>query len=114
MNLNILAYIIYFITTASIIYFVGRICYRNGNIFIQHLLNNNTNLAMQVNKLLLIAYYLMNMGYCALTILSWTSIDSYLFLLELIALKIGIILMIIGIMHYINIFLLRKFINKLI
>ncbi len=78
------------------------------------LIPNHEELCHQINKMLLIGYYLLNLGYCAMTIISWEKIQNSTQLIEIIATKSAIIILTIGFMHYINIFLLTKYIKKLI
>jgi len=106
MNLNILAYIIYLLITIVIIIYVGRVCYTNGGVFIQNLLKQDTALANQVNKSLLLGYYLLNIGYCSITIISWNTIETSLNLIEVLSIKVAFIILIIAVMHYINIIVL--------
>jgi hypothetical protein len=114
MNLNIIGYLIYLSLTSVIIIKVGKLCYDNGNIFVSQLIPNHEELCHQINKMLLMGYYLMNLGYCAMTIISWEKIQSINQLIEIIATKSAIIILTIGFMHYINIILLTKYIKKLI
>jgi hypothetical protein len=114
MNLNIIGYLIYLSLTSVIIIKVGKLCYDNGNIFVSQLIPNHEELCLQINKMLLIGYNLMNLGYCAMTIISWEKIQSINQLIEIIATKSAIIILTIGFMHYINIILLTKYIKKLI
>jgi hypothetical protein len=114
MNLNIIGYLIYLSLTSVIIIKVGKLCYDNGNIFVSQLIPNHEELCHQINKTLLIGYYLLNLGYCAMTIISWEKIQSIYQLIEIIATKSAIIILTIGFMHYINIILLTKYIKKLI
>jgi hypothetical protein len=114
MNLNIIGYLIYLSLTGIIIIKVGRLCYDNGNIFVSQLIPNHEELCHQINKMLLIGYYLLNLGYCAMTIISWEKINTANQLIEIIATKSAIIILTIGFMHYINIILLTKYIKKLI
>lgn len=114
MNLNILGYIIYLIITAIIIVKVGKICYTNGNVFVAQLIPNHEDLCLKINQVLLIAYYLFNLGYCAITLIQWNTISSYTQLFETIANKTSIILFLIGIMHYFNILVITKQVKKLI
>ena len=114
MNLNIIGYLIYLSLTSIIIIKVGKLCYDNGNLFVSQLIPNHIELCHQINKMLLLGYYLMNLGYCAMTIISWEKIQSINQLIEIIATKSAIIILTIGIMHYINIILLTKYIKKLI
>ena len=114
MNLNIIGYLIYLSLTSVIIIKVGKLCYDNGNIFVSQLIPNHEELCHQINKTLLIGYYLLNLGYCAMTIISWEKIQTINQLIEIIASKSAIIILTIGFMHYINIILLTKYIKKLI
>ena len=114
MNLNIIGYLIYLSLTSIIIIKVGKLCYDNGNIFVSQLIPNHIELCHQINKMLLIGYYLLNLGYCAMTIISWEKIQTSNQLIEIIATKSAIIILTIGFMHYINILLLTKYIKKLI
>lgn len=114
MNLNIFGYAIYLLMTGIIIVRVGRICYNNGNVFISALIPNHEDLCHKTNQILLVGYYLLNLGYCAMTLISWKKIMSVDELIEVIALKSAIIIGTIAIMHYLNIFVLTKYIQKLI
>ena len=114
MNLNIIGYVIYLLITAFIIINVGKICYRNGNIYVAQLIPEHEDLCQKTNQVLLIGYYLLNLGYCAMTIISWDKIISYSQLVEVISIKTATIICIIAILHYFNIFILTKYIQKLI
>lgn len=114
MNLNLLAYSIYLLITGVIILKVGEICYRNGNLFVAQLIPNHIELCVRINKMLLMGYYLLNLGYCAMTLVSWKTITAFPELIETIATKSSIIIFTIAIMHYLNIFILTKYIKKLI
>jgi hypothetical protein len=114
MNLNIIAYVIYLTITSFIILKVGRICYQNGNIFVSQLIPNHADLCHKINQILLLGYYLLNIGYCAMTLISWNKIIQINQLIEIIALKSAIIIGAIALLHYCNIFVLTKYIQKLI
>lgn len=114
MNLNIIGYLIYFLITTIIIVKVGKICYQNGNIYVSQLIPNHTDLCHKINQILLIGYYLLNLGYCAMTLISWEKIISTAQLIEVISSKSAIIICIIAAMHYINTIILTKYIKKLI
>jgi len=114
MNLNIIGYFIYLSITILIILKVGKICYENGNIFVSELIPNHADLCQKINQILLLGYYLLNIGYCAMNLISWEKILSINQLIEVIALKTAIIIFIISLMHYTNIIILTKYIHKLI
>ena len=114
MNLNIIGYVIYLLITTFIIINVGKICYRNGNIYVAQLIPQHEDLCKKTNQVLLIGYYLLNLGYCAMTLISWDKIISYSQLVEVISIKTATIICIIAILHYFNIYIVTKYIQKLI
>ncbi len=114
MNLNIIGYVIYLLITTFIIINVGKICYRNGNIYVAQLIPEHEDLCQKTNQVLLIGYYLLNLGYCAMTLISWNKIISYQQLVEIISIKTAIIVCIIAMLHYFNIYIITKYIQKLI
>ena len=114
MNLNIIGYIIYLLITTFIIIRVGKICYKNGNVFVAQLIPEHEDLCLKTNQILLIGYYLLNIGYCAMTLISWEKIIFFNQLIEVIAYKSAIIICTIATMHYVNIMVLTKKNKKLI
>jgi hypothetical protein len=114
MNLNIIGYFIYLGITIFIIMKVGKICYRNGNIYVAELIPDHTEICQKINRVLLLAYYLLNIGYCAMTLISWQKILSAAQLIETIGVRTAVIIFIISILHYLNILILTKYIQKLI
>jgi len=114
MNYNVIGYIIFLSVIAFIILIVGKICYRNGNIFVSALIPGHVELCMQINKTLLVGYYLVNIGYSAMTLSSWELIISMPQLIEVIAFRVAVIISILSGLHYMNIFILTTSIQKLI
>ncbi|TCC86926.1 hypothetical protein EZ428_22230 [Pedobacter frigiditerrae] len=114
MNYNITAYSIFIIIIVFIIVVVGKICYRNGNIFVAELIPDHLELCQQINKTLLVGYYLVNIGYATMTLADWETINSLNQLVEVIAIKISIIISILSVLHYLNIIILTTSIQKLI
>ncbi|MGA9649588.1 hypothetical protein [Pedobacter sp.] len=114
MNYNIIGYLIFIVIICLIIVFVGKICYRNGNIFVAELIPDHLDVCQQINKTLLVAYYLINIGYCAMTLIGWEEIENSLQLIEVLSVKVATIICILSILHYLNILLLTTNIHKLI
>jgi hypothetical protein len=114
MNLNIIGYFAYLSITIFIILKVGKICYRNGNIYVAELIPNHVDICQKVNQVLLMAYYLLNIGYCAMTLIFWQKIMSFTQLTEIVCSKIAFIIFIISLLHYLNIIIITKYIQKLI
>ena len=107
MNYNIISYIIYLPIIAYIMLKVGWLFYKNGEFFLISLLQNNLLLAKNVNSLLLIGYYLVNLGYAVLTISDWETINSFIEMVNTLTHVIGKIMLLLAILHYNNIFWLK-------
>ena len=112
MNFNIIGYAVYLLITILIIGRVGRICYQNGNIYVAQLIPDHMELCHKINQILLLGYYLMNIGYCAMTLISWEKITTFNQLIEVIAYKSAIIIGTIALMHYLNIYILTRYLQK--
>ncbi len=110
---NILSYFIYFTLTIPVIVFVGWKCYKIGKIYLLDVLKDD-EICNSVNKLLLIGYYLLNLGYIAISISSWGNINTFSEIIEIVFTKISVILMLIALFHYINIAALYFLRNQII
>ncbi len=116
-NYNILSYIIYLAVSFYITVWVGLILYKNGRYYMMEMFDKNEALVNAVNKLLLMGYYLINLGYATVVIRYWTHINSFRGLIETTTFKLGIIIVTLAIMHYINMVTLswyhKKFTNNM-
>ena len=113
-NYNIIGYSIFLLIIAYIILIVGKICYKNGNVYVAELIPNHQALCLQINKTLLTGYYLVNLGYSAMTLMQWQTINNLEELIETVATKTAVIAFILSVLHYLNIYLLTHYIQKII
>jgi hypothetical protein len=81
---------------------VGLIFYRNGRLFILNLLNNDAQLTDFINRVLLVGYYLLNLGYATLMFKAWEPIQSWQDLLLGISTMTGKILITLAVIHFCN------------
>ena len=102
MNYNVVAYMIYIAAMIFIIVYVGRYFYRNGRIFILSLLKGNVPLTDYINKLLLVAYYLFNIGYAFIQLKSWQKITSMEAMFSSLSVNMGVLILILAVTHYGN------------
>jgi len=114
MNLNLIAYALFLTLVIFIIIVVGKICYKNGNVFVAALLPGHEDVCIRINKLLLMGYYLLNIGYTTMTLISWQTINNLPQLVELITYRSAIMICLLAVMHYFNIFMITKYVQKLI
>ncbi len=116
MNFNITAYIIYTLAMFFIIYRLGKMFHINGRVFILRLYRGNEAATDSINNLLLIAYYLFNMGYVFLKLKTWEKVQSLEQLTTSLSSNIGLLVLMLALLHYMNmlaIYLLSKKQNNL-
>jgi len=103
MNYNIIAYGIYLIVIIYVVVIVGGILHKNGRPFLLNVFHGNASLADSVNNLLLAGYYLVNIGYSIVALKIWEKITLVRELVEILSVKIGMIVLILGLLHLFNI-----------
>ena len=112
MNYNILSYFIYGCITVFIIIYVGKMFHQNGRIFILQLFQGKESLTDTTNNILLLAYYLFNIGYSVIQFSFWESIRNLVEMISSVSLKTGILVFILALTHYVNIFIIYILSNR--
>ncbi len=102
MNLNILTYAIYTLVTAFLVFRVGWVFYVNGAHYLYDIFISDRDTADSLNRLLLLGYYLLNLGYVAVSLSFWPQIEDYVQLIEMLGERTGIIVLGLGVMHFMN------------
>ena len=111
MNYTITSYCIYLFATIILTIWVAKTLFKNGKVFLIDIFHGNKELADSVNNLLLVGFYLINLGYAVYTLQETKPITNIQQTFERLSLKIGLIVLILGGMHFLNLFIffrLRK------
>jgi len=111
MNHIIITYCCYLVISISLTIWVAKTLFRNGKIFLYDIFHGNKELADSVNNLLLVGFYLINVGYAVYTLQIHDPILNVQEVVENLSLKIGLIILILGAMHFLNLYIffsLRK------
>jgi hypothetical protein len=103
MNYNVVTYFAYFLIILFVVLYVGGRLYRHGEAFVDNCFLGDIKISRAVNKFLLSGYYLMNIGYSIFVLSGWEKVNSLVNMLEVTAYRSGTIILMLGIMHYINI-----------
>lgn len=106
MNYTVLTYSIYLPVTILLTIWVAITLFKNGRVFLYEIFNQDDVLADSVNKLLLVGFYLINIGYAVYTLEIIDVIDSPQAIIEILSEKIGWIILVLGGMHFFNLFIL--------
>lgn len=112
MNYFILTYVFYLGISIALTVWVARVLFNNGRIFLVDIFHGNTPLADSVNKLLVVGFYLVNIGYMSLALKEVDTIASLQTVIEVLSRKLGYIILILGAMHFLNLTIFFKLRNR--
>ena len=101
-------YCSYLAISIGITVWVARTLHKNGRIFLLDAFHGNAELADSVNHLLVVGFYLINVGYIALALTTTSPMSTLRQVMELESVKIGVVLLILGAMHFFNILVFAK------
>lgn len=106
MDLRLIDYVIYIAVSIFLTVWVGRTLFRNGRPFLVSVFKED-GLADSVNRLLVVGFYLVNFGAAALLINAGGAPRSYPDMIQETVTRIGVVLLVLGFMHFNNMLVLR-------
>jgi len=104
----VISYVVYLLISVALTIWVARTLYKRGAIFLVDAFHGNTELAASVNHLLVVGFYLINIGYVSLALKTEANIFTSRAAIELLSEKIGMVLLILGGMHFFNLFVFSR------
>ena len=104
MTTAVYIYIAYTIVSISMTVWVARTLHKNGRIFLLDAFNGKEEMADSVNHLLVVGFYLINIGFILLFLRYGTKPETLVEGIEYIATKLGVVLLVLGLMHFFNMF----------
>ncbi|MDQ0750817.1 hypothetical protein QF034_005048 [Streptomyces africanus] len=108
MDRTVIAYVIYLLVSIGLTVWVARTLSRNGRIFLADVLHGNEKLADAVNHLLVVGFYLVNLGFVALYLSGDGTITDTRGVFEALSTKLGVVLLVLGVMHLANVYVLNR------
>ena len=96
-------YLAYLGISILVTVWVARTLHRNGRVFLVDSFNGNEQLADSVNHLLVVGFYLINVGYISLALRFGKKPGDLAETIEYLSTKIGLVLLILGFMHFCNV-----------
>jgi hypothetical protein len=120
MNYTVLAYIIYLPIAVALTIWVARTLHTNSKVFLVDIFHGQTELAVAVNKLLQVGFYLISLGYAIVkleVVPGWhydeqlarnvqDQLNSTQATIEVLSYKLGAFILILGLMLFLNLFIL--------
>ena len=103
------AYSLYIFISIIITVLVSRTLSKNGVIYLIDGFNGNDALARSVNHMLVVGFYLLNLGFVLLRMQNGRVIHSVEALIVYLSSGLGFVLFALGIAHFFNMFIIHKF-----
>ena len=97
-------YVAYAVFALGLTITLARVLFRSGAVFLEDVFKETPKMAEAVNRLLVVGFYLLNLGYAALIMKSngaATGVEAA----EVLAWKLGALLISLGVMHFFNMYL---------
>jgi len=106
MDLRLVDYVTYILVSALLTVWVGNTLHRNGRPFLISVFKED-GLADSVNRLLVVGFYLINFGAAAILINTGGTPGNVADMLKQTVTRIGVVLLVLGFMHFNNLMILR-------
>lgn len=104
---QIATYLTYGIISVGLTIWLARTLFRNGAVFLADAFEDHPGLADAVNRLLVVGFYLLNLGYAFLTLRSERAADA-VGALETLVTKLGFLLVSLGVLHFANMYVIYR------
>ena len=101
-------YISYLVICLTVTVWVAHTLHKNGRVFLIEAFHGDTALADSVNHLLVVGFYLVNLGYVALALATTEQVASLRQIMEMVSGKVGLVLLVLGFMHFFNLFVFSR------
>ncbi|TVQ34487.1 MAG: hypothetical protein EA376_00100 [Phycisphaeraceae bacterium] len=96
------SYTLYLSLSVAMTIWVAWTLHSNGRVFLVDIFNGDERLADSLNHLLVVGFYLINIGYILLALRMGTSPRMVSELMEVLSMKLGVVLLVLGAMHFGN------------
>jgi hypothetical protein len=112
MNYTVFAYLLYLPIAVAMTIWVARTLHRNGRVFLVAAFRGNETMADSVNHLLVVGFYLINVGFITTALRYGAKPHDFETMLEFLSTKLGVVLLVLGAMHFFNLFNFDKMRRK--
>jgi hypothetical protein len=107
-NYTVVMYGVYSAVSIALTIWVAHTLHKNGRVFLVDVFHGNETLADSVNHLLVVGFYLINLGYIAMMLRLGYDLKDARTSIEVLSTKLGYVLLILGFMHLLNVFVFNR------
>ena len=111
-NISIYTYLIYTVISIGLTVWVAKTLHKNGRLFLIDAFHGDEDRADAVNHLLVVGFYLINFGFILLFLSRGTKPANLVEGIEYTATKLGVVLLVLGAMHFFNMYNFDKMRKK--
>jgi H+/Cl- antiporter ClcA len=104
----IFTYLLYLCISIGLTVWVAQTLFKNGRVFLVDVFHGNESLADSVNHLLVVGFYLINFGYVSLALRIGYDVTSMREGIEALSWKVGLVLVVLGGMHFFNLYVFSR------
>jgi hypothetical protein len=108
------AYALYLLITIGLTVWVARTLSTNGEVFLIECFGHDAVLARSTNHLLVVGFYLVNLGFIALTLQLGTEPATLPDAIRFLSSKVGLAVIVLGGMHFFNMHAIARFGRKVV
>ena len=112
MNYTVVGYLLYVAISVAMTVWVARTLHRNGRVFVVAAFRGNEVMGDAVNHLLVVGFYLINLGFITMTLRYGDKPASLEAMVEFLSAKVGVVMLVLGAMHFFNLFNFDKMRRK--
>ena len=112
MNHTVTAYLIYLSVAVAMTVWVARTLHKNGRVFLVQAFRGKEDMADSVNHLLVVGFYLINIGFITTALRYGEKPHDMQEMIEFLSTKLGVVLLVLGAMHFFNMFNFEKMRRK--
>lgn len=108
MDVVVYTYFAYVILSVFLTVWVAQTLHKNGRVFLVEVFHGDEGIADSVNHLLVVGFYLINLGYVSLALKIGYNIETARAGIEALSWKIGLVLLVLGGMHFFNLYIFNR------
>ena len=102
------SHLTYLAVTVPLTIWVARMLSTNGQVFLEDVFTENAALAEAINKLLVVGFYLLNVGFVLLYLRTGETAYGLASLVEVVSVKIGVVMIVLGLIHFTNVYVFNS------
>jgi len=110
--MTVTTYLIYLLIAVPLTIWVARTLSRNGRIFLVDVFHGNEDFADAVNRLLVVGFYLVNLGFVTLFLRADKVVVDARGVFEQLSVKLGFVMLVLGGLHLTNVWIFNKIRNR--